>query len=85
MTTVDSQTCAIEPVVRVEGVNVQALDHPSNLHRLGVTDVVVRADPGRQGVIVRVVAIQGRITIPCPQPTPCLTAIEGAEDILQIG
>ena len=58
--TEDGETSAVEPVVRVEGVDSETLDHPADF--LGVTGLEC-SDPGRTGQVVVIVGINGELPV----------------------
>ena len=60
MPTEDGETGAVEPVVRVEGVDSETLDHPA--HFLGVTGLEC-GDPRCTGQVVVIVGMNGELPV----------------------
>lgn len=67
MPTEDCSTGSVQPVVAIKGINGKGFHHPANLESAKGGDDVVRAEPGRQRIIVSVVLINVRVPVPSPQ------------------
>ena len=72
----DGETGAVEPVIGVEGINLQGLDHPADSF---IVDILGNRDPWRNSICQAKIVVDIGVVCPVPDLGPGRTAIVAAE------